>query len=129
MDKKETDFITGSTCEWIRALDAQGNSIKISVADLMKYVPGIGLAFSISGLPPAGINIVGDHDGWGSGYGWYNNTGTGDSDFAPGGSAGIFIRFNSSINPITLFLITAGGAKSGQLWWRPDGGICSKVNG
>ncbi|MDR3141956.1 MAG: hypothetical protein LBU37_09565 [Tannerellaceae bacterium] len=128
-DKKETDLIAGENCQWIRAIDSQGNSIKISVADLMKYVPGIGLAFELMALPNDGVNIIGNHDGYNSGYGWYNNAHTGDDSYAPGGSAGVFIRFKANVSPVTFFIVLDGDHdRVGQLWWRPDGGICSRVN-
>jgi hypothetical protein len=126
-DIKEKDLNSATTCQYVRALDSNGNSIKIPVADLMRLVPEINLAFSITDLPYSSTNVVGNHDGLPSGYGWYNNCGTGSNDYAPGSSAGIFIRFKANITPITFFMITFGGEKVGELWWRPDEGICSKI--
>jgi len=85
-------------------------------------------AFKISSLPAAGTNVVGDCDDYDSGYGWYNNTGTGLSDYAPGSSAGLFIRFKANVVSITFFFITVGNA-SGQLWYRVDGEIGCKMVG
>jgi hypothetical protein len=125
-DFKEIDFNSANNCSWIRAIDENGNSIKISKDDFMKLFTEISLAFKISAFPYAGSNIVGNHDGYDSGYGWYNNNASGSDEFAPGGSAGVFIRFKANVTPITFFMVTFG-AYIGQLWWRPDGGTCSKI--
>ena len=40
-DIREQELITATDCEWIRALDANGNSIKISKADLARIMNSI----------------------------------------------------------------------------------------
>ena len=78
-------------------------------------------------LTSAGINIVGDYDHLGSGYGYYNNTQDSSGQYAPAGTAGLFIRFKLPVDSssTTFFLPTIAGES--KLWYRKKGGVCVKL--
>ena len=76
-------------------------------------------------LPRSGTNTIGDYDELDSGYGFYNNTSDASGQYAPAGTAGIFIRFRLSVETAstTLFLPISSGEH--KLWYRKKGGVCA----
>lgn len=78
-------------------------------------------------LTLAGTNIIGNYDHLGSGYGYYNNVNDSSGEYAPSGTAGLFIRFKLSVDSssTTFFLPTIVGES--KLWCRKKGGVCVKL--
>lgn len=76
-------------------------------------------------LPRSDTNTIGDYDELDSGYGFYNNTSDASGQYAPAGTAGIFIRFRLSVEmaSTTLFLPISSGEH--KLWYRKKGGVCT----
>lgn len=144
-DKAEKDLDQVSDCGWIRGLDANGNPIKLNKADMVELIRAsmpvatseknglfggllYNLSFSLSTLPSSGVNEIGNHDGFSSGYGFYNNVFSSEDTYAPAGSAGLFIRLKDITSSVTLFIATSSnGQKQDELWYRADGAFCRKV--
>ena len=147
-DVKENEMEKVATIadgSFIRLIDVNGKSCQIDKNSFIEAVraalPGAtveqaGLMsthfvenfFGFAGLPPSDINVVGNHDGFPGGYGWYNNAYSHSDEFAPGGTAGVFFRFNSHFEGARVcFFLVVIGTVPGQMWFRLDGQECKQI--
>ena len=104
---------------YIYAEAANGSQVKIKKGTFLN-----GIMKEMS-LPRSDTNTIGDYDELDSGYGFYNNTSDASGQYAPAGTAGIFIRFRLTIDTAstTLFLPISSGEH--KLWYRKKGGVCT----
>lgn len=116
---KENSLTQVSKVDFVRVIS--GGSSSIIIPSTLLRVAG-GMMRDM--LPASDTNIVGNYEGNGSGFGWYNNTHDSKGEYAPANTAGIFIRFNA-ITQVTFFFPTAAGES--KLWYRIDGGKCIKL--
>lgn len=112
-DLRENEFSSGTPSK-VRGIDSYGNSILFSNLE-------IGL-INRSSLPTLGVNIVGDpSEVKMSAYGWYNNSAGGEGSYAPGNSAGLFLRlYQKDSLGVTLFFVTAASHMH-TIWMLADG--------
>jgi hypothetical protein len=104
---------------YIYAEAANGSQVKIKKDTFLN-----GIMKEMS-LPRSDANTIGDYDKLDSGYGFYNNTSDASGQYAPAGTAGIFIRFRLIVDTAstTLFLPISSGEH--KLWYRKKGGVCT----
>ncbi|WP_300910941.1 hypothetical protein [uncultured Bacteroides sp.] len=113
-------FPQATAVAYLYAESTDSNQCKIKKNDLLS-----GILKRIS-LTMTESNIVGDYDGLESGYGFYNNTNSSSGQYAPAGTAGIFIRFKLITDDFstTFFFPSAYGEKA--VWYRIKGKTCVK---
>ena len=89
-DIKMNAFTPAMDGAYIYAETANGSQVKIKKSDLLRSIlqPMV--------LPISSENKIGDYDNTDSGYGYYNNSSDTSGQYAPAGTAGIFIRFKVS---------------------------------